>query len=88
MVHHQLYALGVGVVVKGGYVEVGVGGGGGGGGGVTKSNTKSFFPFRASPPNRCSTFDEELIHAVVGGEIDISSYILVVGTVMSVGICL
>ncbi len=76
--HHQLYALGVGVVVEGGYVEVGVGG----------HEVKHEVLLLSEPvlPTYVPTLDEELVHAVVGCKIDVSSYILVVGTVMSVGL--
>ena len=78
VVHHQLDALGVGVVVESLDVEVG----------VRSHEVEHIFLFFANPvfPADVPAFDEKLVEAVVGGEVDVAAHVGVCGSVVAVGL--
>jgi len=77
VVHHQLHALGVGIVVESLDVEVGIRG----------EEVEDVFLHVACPvfPSDVPALDEHGVETVVGGEVDVSAHVGVVGRVASRG---
>ncbi len=80
VVHHQFYALAVGIVVECLEVEVG----------VRCDEVEDIFLLLAEPvfPAYVPALDEQLVEAVVGSEVYVAAHIGIVGAVMSVRLCL
>ena len=78
MVHHQLHALRVGIVVEGLDVEVGIG----------CHEVEDIVLGMAEPvfPSDVPTFDKHLVESVLGSEVDIFPHVLVVGSMPTVGL--
>ena len=77
VVHHQLYALRVGIVVQCFQIEVG----------IRRLEVENIALPTVCPvfPTDVPTLDKHLIEAVFSGKIDVTAHFLVVGGVATVG---
>ena len=75
--HHKFDAFAVGVVVEGLDIKVGVGG--------CEVEHVVFLFAKPVFPADIPAFDKQLVHAVVGGKVDVAAYFLVVGKVAAIG---
>ena len=80
MVHHQLHSLRVGIFIEPVEVEVGIG----------SLEVEDIVLGLAEPvfPADVPSFHEDLVEAMLRREVDVAAYVLVVGSMDSVGLCL